>query len=144
MLTIKRRVRIEWGDCDPAGIVYFPRYFAIFDACTQALFEEVGLPKQALLKQYDFVGIPVVEVSAKFWIPSKFGEDVNIVTSIREWKRSSFRVHHRLMKGSKLAAEGFETRVWVGKHPEEPGAIKSRPIPRELIDRFRSRAAAAR
>jgi 4-hydroxybenzoyl-CoA thioesterase len=144
MLTITRSLRIEWGDCDPAGIVYFPRYFAFFDACTQALFEAVGLPKQTLLKQYDFVGIPVVEVSAKFMIPSKFGDDVKIETSIREWKRSSFRVHHRLLKGSRLAAEGFETRVWVGQHPDEPGAMKSRPIPRDLIDRFRGRAQASK
>lgn len=144
MLTITRSLRIEWGDCDPAGIVYFPRYFAFFDACTAAMFEEVGLPKQALIKQYDIVGFPVVDVSARFMIPSKFGDDVHIETSIREWKRSSFRVHHRLMKGSQLAIEGFETRVWVGKHPDKPGAIKSRPIPRELIDRFRSRSAMRR
>jgi 4-hydroxybenzoyl-CoA thioesterase len=143
MLTIKRNLRIEWGDCDPAGIVYFPRYFAFFDACTVAIFEEVGLPKQALLKQYDIVGFPVVDVSAKFMIPSKFGDDVNIVTSIHDWKRSSFRVHHRLMKGHELAIEGFETRVWVGRHPDKPDGIKSRPIPRELIDRFRSRAGVA-
>jgi 4-hydroxybenzoyl-CoA thioesterase len=138
MLTITRSVRIEWGDCDPAGIVYFPRYFSFFDACTAAMFEEVGLPKQALLRQYDIVGFPVVDVSAKFMIPSKFGEDVSIETSIREWKRSSFRVHHRLLKGPELAIEGFETRVWVGRHPDKPGAIKARPIPRELIDRFRT------
>ena len=31
MLTVTRTVRIEWGDCDPAGIVYFPRYFEYFD-----------------------------------------------------------------------------------------------------------------
>jgi 4-hydroxybenzoyl-CoA thioesterase len=144
MLTIKRNLRIEWGDCDPAGIVYFPRYFAFFDACTVAIFERVGLPKQALLRQYDIVGFPVVDVSAKFMIPSKFGDDVDIVTSIREWKRSSFRVHHRLMKGDELAIEGFETRVWVGRHPEKPDGIKSRPIPRELIERFRSGALVAR
>ena len=144
MLTIRRSLRIQWGDCDPAGIVYFPRYFVFFDVCTGAIFEEVGLPKQALLKQYDIVGIPVVDISAKFMIPSKFGDDVDIVTSIREWKRSSFRVHHRLMKGAELAAEGYETRVWVGQHPEKPGAMKSRPIPRELIDRFRRRAHQAR
>jgi 4-hydroxybenzoyl-CoA thioesterase len=144
MLTITRSLRIEWGDCDPAGIVYFPRYFSFFDACTLALFDEVGLPKQTLLRKYDFVGMPVVEVSAKFMMPSKFGDDVRIDSSIREWKRSSFRVHHRLLKDTQLAVEGFETRVWVGKHPEKPGAMKSQPIPRELIDRFRSRAAAAR
>src|SRR5262245_20187381 len=143
MIKIKRLLRIEWGDCDPAGIVYFPRYFQFFDACTAAMFEHVGLPKQALLKQYDIVGFPVVDVSAKFMIPSKFGDDVDIVTSIHDWKRSSFRVHHRLMKGNELAIEGFETRVWVGRHPEQPDVIMSRPIPRELIDRFRSRAAVA-
>ena len=89
------------------------------------------------------LGFPVVDVSAKFMIPSKFGDDVDIVTSIHDWKRSSFRVHHRLMKGNELAIEGFETRVWVGRHPDKPDGIKSRPIPRELIDRFRSRATVA-
>ncbi len=34
MLANTRTVRIEWGDCDPMGIVYFPRYLAIFDDCT--------------------------------------------------------------------------------------------------------------
>ena len=34
MLVNRRIVRIEWGDCDPAGIVFYPRYFAMFDAST--------------------------------------------------------------------------------------------------------------
>jgi hypothetical protein len=34
--------------------------------------------------------------------------------------------------------------VWVGRHPEKPDGIKSRPIPRELIERFRSGALVAR
>ena len=42
MLVNRRRVRIEWGDCDPAGIVFYPRYFAMFDASTHALFEAAG------------------------------------------------------------------------------------------------------
>src|SRR5262249_5764600 len=42
MLANRRLVRIEWGDCDPAGIVYSPRYFAIFDASTTALIERRG------------------------------------------------------------------------------------------------------
>src|SRR5262245_13444018 len=39
----RREVRIEWGDCDPANIVFYPRYFAFFDASTAYLFEAVGL-----------------------------------------------------------------------------------------------------
>lgn len=30
MYVNRRRVTIEWGDCDPAGIVFYPRYFAMF------------------------------------------------------------------------------------------------------------------
>ena len=42
MLVNRRTVRIEWGDCDPAGIVFYPRYFAMFDASTSYLFEAAG------------------------------------------------------------------------------------------------------
>ena len=36
MLTSRHQVTIEWGDCDPAGIVYFPNYFRYFDGSTNA------------------------------------------------------------------------------------------------------------
>jgi 4-hydroxybenzoyl-CoA thioesterase len=136
MLTNKRTVRIEWGDCDPAGIVFFPRYFAFFDASTAAMFEAVGLPKPVLLKKYDIVGFPVVEAGASFHVPSKFGDDVTIETTIVTWRRSSFRVQHRVLRDETLAIEAHETRVWVGRHPDDPDAIKSRPIPPELIKLF--------
>ena len=46
-----RKVRIEWGDCDPAGIVFYPRYFEMFDASTSALFERaLGMTKFQALK----------------------------------------------------------------------------------------------
>ncbi len=137
MLTVTRTVRIEWGDCDPAGIVFFPRYFEFFDRCTAGLFEAVGYRKSELLKTFDIAGIPLVEARANFLSPSKFGEDVVIHTTIPEWKRSSFKVHHRLMKGDELAVEGFETRVWAGHDPQRPGGIRARPIPQELFERFR-------
>ena len=137
MLTATRTVRIEWGDCDPAGIVFFPRYFEFFDRCTAGIFEAVGYRKSELLKTFDIAGIPLVEARANFLSPSKFGEDVVIHTTIPEWKRSSFKVHHRLMKGDELAVEGFETRVWAGHDPQRPGGIRARPIPQELFERFR-------
>ena len=45
-----RTVIVEWGHCDPGAIVYFPRYFEWFDAGTAALFEDVGIPKAAMLR----------------------------------------------------------------------------------------------
>jgi 4-hydroxybenzoyl-CoA thioesterase len=136
MLTNQRTFRIEWGDCDPAHIVYFPRYLAYFDNCTAALFEAAGFPKPLLLKQFDIVGIPLVDVRATFLIPSTFGDEVTVMSCISEWGRSSFKVKHQLMKGESLAVEGWETRVWTCRDASRPGGIASRPIPRELIASF--------
>jgi 4-hydroxybenzoyl-CoA thioesterase len=133
-----RTVRIEWGDCDPAGIVYFPRYFEIFDACTAGSFEAVGLPKPRLIELYRIIGIPAVDVRAQFSLPCTFGDHVVIETRITDWGRCSFKVHHRLLKGDVTAVEGFEVRVWTGRDPENPAQLRGQTIPREVIERFAS------
>ena len=99
MLVNKRTIHIEWGDCDPLGIVYFPRYFEFFDACTNALFERAGLRKHEMLEKYKIGGIPLVESRARFLAPSSFGDTVVVESNITEWGKSSFSVHHRLVQG---------------------------------------------
>ncbi|MFZ3361283.1 MAG: thioesterase family protein [Xanthobacteraceae bacterium] len=134
MLTNTRTTRIEWGDCDPAGIIYYPRYFAIFDASTTHLVERAtGMKKIDYLKAYDFVGHPVLETRAQFRVPTRFGDEVTIVSSIVACGRSSFKIEHRLTLDGTLAAEGSETRVWVGRSPDDPRQIKSKPIPPNVV-----------
>jgi 4-hydroxybenzoyl-CoA thioesterase len=133
MLVNTRVVRIEWGDCDPAGIIYYPRYLAIFDACTGALIERaLGMGKRDYLKVYDFAGHPLVDVRCRFLLATRFGDDVTIETMVSEFRRSSFDVRHRLSLGATLAAEGFETRVWVKGHPRA-GVMKAAPVPQQVI-----------
>ena len=137
MLTNSRTVRIEWGDCDPAGIVFYPRYFEIFDASTTALFERaLGMTKYHFLRAYDCAGYPMVDTRARFLIPTRYGDDVVVETKVVEFRRSSFDVQHRLTKDGALAVEGFETRVWVGRAEGEPETIKAKPVPREVVERL--------
>jgi len=133
----KRDILIEWGHCDPAGIVFNPRFFEWFDACAAGLFALVGWPKPRLIDTYGIVGIPLVETRAKFILPSKFGDTVTIESRITHFKRSSFEIEHRLFNAGALAVEGQETRVWAGRHPQEPTKIKSQAIPQEVIALFR-------
>ena len=136
MLVNSRIVRIEWGDCDPAGIVYYPRYFALFDASTSALIERaLGMTKQDYLKAYDFAGHPLVSTHSRFLVPTRFGDDVTIETTITDIRRSSFDVRHRLFKNGQLAVEGLETRVWVRGDPAE-GTMRAAPLPPEVIERL--------
>jgi 4-hydroxybenzoyl-CoA thioesterase len=127
---------IEWGDCDPAQIVYFPRYFAFFDNCTTALFRKAGLVKREMLKRYGIIGIPMVEVQASFRALSRFSDEVEVVSHIKEFQRSSFLVQHQLFNRAVLAVECLETRVWARRSPNDPEKIESIPIPAEVIARF--------
>jgi 4-hydroxybenzoyl-CoA thioesterase len=136
MLTNRKTIHFEWGDCDPAGIVYYPRYFAYFDNCTAALFEAAGLPKHQMLKTYGIVGIPMVDTRARFFAPSRFGDDVAVESSISEWRRSSFEVQHKLFKGEVLAVECSETRVWAVRSKTNPEGIEGQPVPQDVIARF--------
>jgi 4-hydroxybenzoyl-CoA thioesterase len=137
MLSHSRQVEIEFGDCDPAGIVYFPNYFRMFDASTAYLFEAaLGMKKIAWIKRFGILGIPVVDTGAKFAKPSRFGDVVTITSTITEFKRSSFGVTHQLFNSGDLAIEGRETRVWVGADPANPQKLKSLPVPDEVVAAF--------
>jgi 4-hydroxybenzoyl-CoA thioesterase len=137
MLTNIRTTRIEWCDCDPAGIIFYPRYFEIFDTCTTALIERaLGMNKIAYLEAYNFAGHPLVETRARFRQPTRFGDDVAIETKLVECGRSSFKIEHRLTRKDTLAVEGFETRVWVAANGGDPPQLKSQPIPAEVLVRF--------
>ena len=128
--------RVEWGDCDPARIVFNPRYFEWFDAQTAHIFEAVGFPKRDLMKRVDFAGFPLVEIKAKFLRPSRFGDLVTIESTILAFPKSSFDVQHHLFNGGELAVEGLETRVWVSRDPIDLEKINSSPIPDDIRERF--------
>ncbi len=141
MLTNTRTVRIEWSDCDPAGIVFYPRYFAMFDHSTVLLIEHaLGMNKHALYKRYAFDGYPMVETRARFLIPTRYCDDVVIETAFTEVRRTSFHLQHRLLKDGALAVEGFESRVWAVRDPHRPGRFKPQPIPDEIVARFTATA----
>jgi 4-hydroxybenzoyl-CoA thioesterase len=136
-LINRRTVRIAWGDCDPAQIVFYPRYFGMFDESTHDLFRAaLGMAKPAWTKKYAIVGIPMVDTRAKFMIPSTYGEDIVFESQVTAFRKSSFDVVHRVHKAGALAMEGFETRVWVEADATRPGGLKGKPIPADVINAF--------
>lgn len=132
----RKTIHIEWGDCDPAQIVYYPRYLAYFDACTTALFRKVGLSKRQMLKTYEIIGIPLVDLHVSFKVPSRLSEVVTIESEITEWRRRSFCIRHRLFNKGILAVECSEIRVWASLSATDPEKIESKPVPQEIIARF--------
>jgi 4-hydroxybenzoyl-CoA thioesterase len=135
----RRQFTIDWALCDPAGIVFNSRFFEIFDLNVWRLFEAaLGVPKHELSTAFGIMGIPLVDARARFIAPAKFGDLVDSESEISEFRRSSFDVEHRLSIGGELAAAGRETRVWAAWDKDDPSRLTIRPVPSEVIARFRT------
>jgi 4-hydroxybenzoyl-CoA thioesterase len=138
MLINRIRIRVEFGDCDPAKIVFFANYFRWFDQCTTALFRAAGLPLRELFKAHGVVGIPLVDARARYIIPSGYGDELIAESCVTEWRKSSFVISHKFFRDGELAAEGSETHVWAAAHPTKPNRMKSVPLPAEVIRKLSS------
>jgi len=142
MFSTRRTLRIEWGDCDPAGIVFYPRYFAMFNHSTELLIEQaLGIKKYALNQLYGLGGYPSVRSQARFLLPTRYGDDVEIESTVTKVGRSSFSIEHKLSLDGALAVEGNETRVWAIRDPDRPGGFRAEPMPAEMAARFRATVA---
>jgi 4-hydroxybenzoyl-CoA thioesterase len=126
MFSATRRIEIEFGDCDPAGIVYFPNYLRFFDDATAHLVSAaLGMKKRQWVALHGIAGIPVVRISTEFSAPCRYGDAVEIESQITTIGRTSFGVRHRLSNGGVPAVSGEETRVWIAADGEmlRPTAI---------------------
>ncbi|MBI4275932.1 MAG: acyl-CoA thioesterase, partial [Rhizobiales bacterium] len=93
-LVNRRQVTIEWGHCDPAGIVFNSRFFEFADWSTALLFQiALGITKLEMRAKYD-ADMPLVDVRARFMKSSKLADVVEIASTIREFRRSSFDITH--------------------------------------------------
>ncbi len=136
MFVNRKRILIEFGDCDPANIVFFANYFRWFDDCTTALFKAAGLPIRELFRSYNVLGIPVVEANARFFAPSTQGDEVEVESTVVELRNSSFVITHNFFCKDELLLEGREVRVWAAAHPTEAHRMKALPLPQEVIDKL--------
>lgn len=135
--VFRRQMMIEWGHCDPAGIVFNSRFFEFFDHSTWLLFDAaLGVKPPDLAPAYGILGLPLVDASADFRKPARFGDTVEIASRVSEFRRSSFDVEHRITVDGEVAVEGSETRVWAARAKDNPDRIGAVAIPPEVIARF--------
>ena len=60
------RVDVHFGDCDPAGIVFFPNFSRWMDEASGAFFLACGVPPwRELMKDRGIVGTPLLEIHTR-------------------------------------------------------------------------------
>lgn len=127
-------LRVHWGECDPAGIVFYPNYFRWFDECTQALLRSAGWDQRSLREAFGIVGTAAVDAHARFTSPVSHGDVLQAESRVEKWGNASFTVHHRFERAGTMAVEGREVRVWA--KPDGAGGLRTEPIPEAFRRRF--------
>ena len=131
--TVVYEVEIMFGDCDPAGIVFFPNYCKWMDASSLNFFRQCGIaPWRELVKTTGIIGTPLLEINTKFYSPATYGERIQVHTSVQEWREKVFIHKHVVQRGDTVLCEGLETRAFCIQHPDKPDRIKSIPIPADI------------
>ena len=108
-MSFNSRIKVRFGDCDPAGLVYYP---VIFHYCHVALLAEEGL------------GFPTVKVEAEFFVPLVYGDEAEIGISIVRLGRSSLTLEYNVRRVGDNALCARSTQVHVAMSLTERTSVE--------------------
>lgn len=141
-VMIRHHVTVEWGDCDPAGIIYYPTYFKWWDQGTWRLMWAVGIDRRTMRDDMGGVEMPILNAQGTFESTVTPGDHLVVESRVERWGNSSFRVAHRVTgENNKPVSHGHEVRCWTAADPARPGALKATRIPDDIIARLHGRRA---
>lgn len=109
---------VSFGDCDPAGIVYYPNIFRWLDATFHAQLKPFG-GHALVCEQLGSVGLGLVDATAQFKSPMRDGDDLVILPRFADWSRKTLTIEYEGKVGDRLAFAGREIRCVFKAGPEE-------------------------
>ncbi|MBA4603829.1 acyl-CoA thioesterase [Thermoactinomyces mirandus] len=124
------QIRVNWGDTDKAGIVYYPNYFKWFDIAGHQFFRSAGLSPAELADKQQII-LPLLDARCTFEKPLYYDDIITIKTRVEEIHRKTIKLSHEVYRDEERTGYGYELRGWV---KEEDGKIFAVPIPDEVKD----------
>lgn len=126
-MTYTRIMQIEFNHSDPAGIVFYPRYFEMTNSLVENFFADVvGVSFAAMMKAGQ--GVPTARLEANFMAPSRLGEKLEWSLDVIRLGRASVNCVAKAMVASSLRLTVDLTLVWVdgGTPAAWPDAMRAR------------------
>lgn len=123
-------IRVEWGHCDPARIIFNPNYYEWMEQGAHFLFEAGGVNLNAMAKEdHDFRGIPLIKGEALFKAPARVGDLLVLSSKVSRWGGKSFDIEHNFYLGDNHITEGKQTRVWGHAVAHDPDQLEAIVVP---------------
>ena len=127
------RVDVRFGDCDPAGIVFYPNFQRWMDEASLAFFMAQGFPPwREMVKTRGIVGTPLLEIHTRFLKPVTYGETIEVHTAVEAWAAKTFRHLHQVRRDGELVCEGTETRAFVVRDRDDPDRMRAIAVPEDI------------
>lgn len=112
--------RVIYGDTDQMGVAYYANYLKWFEIGRTELLRQIGLPYTAI--EAKGLRFPVIEVSCRYFRPSRYDDVINIETSLISLGRATLTFSYRLSRKEKedevLIASGWTKHACVGPKGE--------------------------
>lgn len=128
-LCVSMRLRVEWGHCDPARIIFNPNYYIWMDYATHALLKVAGFDLAEQLKDPTVRGFPLVKSEAEFISPAYYGDVLTLHSHVAKTGNKSFVTSHQFVRGEQTLCSGSEVRVWGTADIETPDVLKAVAVP---------------
>jgi len=126
-------IPIGFRHCDPAGIVFYPRYFEIFQDVIERWFSEALGLDYAHLVHKERIGFGSAHVECAYFTPGFIGDDLRFCVILDHIGSASFHVAIHAYRGDEPVLRGGQ--VIVTTSLERHGVI---PIPEPLRGRLRA------
>ncbi len=126
----KTVITVEWGDCDEAGVVFYPNYFYWLDCAFQRLLRRQGLSQRELRRRFGAV-TPIVQAHCDFKEPARYDDQLEIEVNVRAESERKFRVDYQLVSSGRTVGVGYEVRAWATIDAD--GKISGAPLSPEFL-----------
>lgn len=127
-MIYSRDIRIEFNHCDPAGIVFYPRYFEMTNSVAENFFREVGgYSYDAMMR--DGGGVPTARLETTYHLPSRLGEVLDWRLTVTKLGTTSIGLHLEAHCGGTHRVTADLTLVFVnaqGRPQPWPDAVRAR------------------
>ena len=133
MIEHEWRHIVEWGECDPANIVFYPNIYRWFDKSSQDMMRENGFGQKQMIERYGIVGFPLIETHAEFKKPMRWGEELVIKSNVESHSRKTFTVRHEISNSGEICVRGYEIRFWGIRDAASGGTLRAGEMPEEFI-----------
>ena len=125
-----RSVPVRFSHCDPAGIVYFPHYFDMFNGLIEDWYgQELGYDYAELIMGNRY-GFPFVHIECDFKVPSRIGETIDLTLLVKRVGRSSLSItivcHRDGLERLRARMVTAMILLQTGKAVELPQALRDR------------------